>query len=435
MRTRDVGMVTSTPIQFQLMSNKSPEFPALRIDETNLNPRKPPRSLSTKFATINDTSNLSILSSSSEGSNNTLSPESPQSKTDLKLGPIRVDNIWPNSRNYKDFSTNTESPQLRKNLSRSDFLFEEILPEIVKPKIRNFGISTELKMKDIQTSDDISFIVDDAIKMYKDSLKIKTSTKGTQCMPEIKKIIIQKKNQQVQVSEPFKMRTNVGIMVKPRTCEVGTDIGSRPGTRTIATGPDPVSIQPISLNSMNLRSHSFNYGDKNLKRKTTKSIGLGVDGLIKTTVKSTDTIGLTPKKRDFGTSPIKKKFVDVSVGDSLKPHIAISCAANYCDNCKETIKTLAQQISSDSDKNYNHLNEDKKSIDDKKINNGLKIQIDTQNTNQIGTSKIPRPSNISLNNGHDIRKQFKRQDTYTKIPTGIIRYDADNKETYISSNK
>ncbi|XP_044007155.1 KN motif and ankyrin repeat domain-containing protein 2 isoform X2 [Aphidius gifuensis] len=413
--TRDVGMVTSTPI------NKNIDLTILNIDENNLNKNKKKtcNNLSTKFATINDMSSLSILSK-----------EIP--KIDLKIGPMRVDNIWPNKCNSKDFSTNTDSPLIKKQiLSRSDYLFEEILPtiDIKKLNTRNFGTTTDLKLNDIKTNDDI----ENHIKLYKNNnviIKKNSSIKSTQCDNDefIKKIKM--KNKEIQVTEPFKMRTNVGITVKPRTCEIGTDVITPPGTRTIGIGPDPVqSIQSISLNSMNLRSHSFNYGDKNIvKKKTMKSIGIGVDNLIKTNIKSTDTSDLLPKKREFGTSPMKKKYIDVSVGDSLKSHIEISCAANYCDNCKETIKSIAKQL--DNNNCFNYIdNTNKKLInDEEKIN-------DVQNTSQIITSKIPRPSNILLNNLQDVRKQFKRQDTYTKIPTGIIRYDADNKDTYNSNNK
>lgn len=57
-----------------------------------------------------------------------------------------------------------------------------------------------------------------------------------------------------------------------------------------------------------------------------------------------------------------------------------------------------------------------------------------QNTNLV--SRIPRPSHIPLNNTIDYRRQFKRQDTYTKIPAaGVIRYDSDNKEQYDNNNR
>lgn len=334
----------------------------------------------------------------------------------LKRGPLQMESIPPSSpklvgdaRKFRDIGVNTRD-RLR-DLVHSQFIIEDIAPEIKREvKKRSCGTTTRLTMKDILTKDDIAIIVDDALRIYKSTQIKDTISKGCQCTPDPPKII-EKMDQYVQVAEPFKMRTNVGVTAKPKVSEIGIEVRAGPGTRTIAVGPDPHATQSLSLHSLNSRSHSFNYGDTKVKRKTTRSVGVAVDDLIRTTVKSTDTSGLAPKKREFGTSPIKKKFTDVSVGESIKPHISISCAANYCDNCKETIKNLAKQIVNNAENNMNH-----------------------QNTSLV--SRIPRPSHISLNNTIEHRRQFKRQDTYTKIPTtGVIRYDSDNKEHYDNSDR
>ncbi|XP_057319530.1 KN motif and ankyrin repeat domain-containing protein 1-like isoform X2 [Microplitis mediator] len=428
-RTRDVGMTTSTPIQ---VIGRPTEFTTVKLDDMDIEPSKAfgsptaKRSLQkyqsreniTSFFNNKDSSSLSNLSRSSESS------WTPEMKRKNSLSKIPSYHSLSSPKQLKDSGTNTDSTtekskdqslSQQKTLTRSDLFFEQISPEIISKdpevrKTRSCGTETTLNMTQVYTSEEVARMIEEAVNKYRDSVKKMTSTKGTQCLPVLPKKL-PTRHQEIQTSEPFKMRAHVGVTVKPRTSEVGTSIGlSSPGTKSIATGPDPVSIQPISLSSLNARSHSFNYGDTKPKRKTTRTVGSNVEGLIKTAPKSTDTLGLSPKSREFGTSPIKKKFVDVSVGDSLKPHISISCAANYCDNCKETIKTLAKQISNNTENMY-------KNID----NNS------NQTTN--GVSRIPRPANINLSNS-DLKKQFKRQDTYTKIPIGIIRYDADNKETY-----
>lgn len=333
----------------------------------------------------------------------------------LKRSPLQMETIPPTSpklardvKKFHDVAVNTRNKL--KDLVYSRFVIEDIAPEIKKEaKKRSCGTSTGLNMKDVLTKEDVAVIVDDALRIYKSTLIKDTVSRGCQCTPDPVKIV-EKKDQYIQVAEPFKMRTNVGVMAKPRMSEIGIEVRTDPATRTVAVGPDPVATQSLSLHSMNSRSHSFNYGDTQLKRKTTKSVSVMVDDLVRTTVKSTDTSGLAPRKREFGTSPIKKKFTDVSVGESIKPHISISCAANYCDNCKETIKNLAKQIVNNAENNMNH-----------------------QNTNLV--SRIPRPSQIPLNNTIDYRRQFKRQDTYTKIPAGVIRYDSDNKEQYDNNNR
>ncbi|CAD6244114.1 GSCOCG00013251001-RA-CDS [Cotesia congregata] len=415
-RTRDVGMTTSTPIQ---VIGRPTEFTTVKLDDLNFEPRKAfgsptaRRSLQkyqsreniTSIYSNKDSSSLSNLSRSSE-SNST--PEMKRKNSLLKIPSYQ--NLS-SPKELKDSWTNTESARL----TRSDLFFEQISPEIIKDpevrKTRSYATETTEKMSNLYTSEEVARMVEEAVNRYRNSMTKQMATKGVQCLQILPKKLAMR-HKETQTSEPFKMRSHVGVTVKPRTSEVGTSIGpSSPGTKSIAIGPDPVSIvQPISLNSMNSRSHSFNYGDTKPKRKTTRTVGLTVEGLIKTTPKSTDTVGLSPKRREFGTSPIKKKLVDVSVGASVKPHISISCAANYCDNCKETIKTLAKQISNNNENMYRSLD-------------------NSPNQATNGVSRIPRPANINLNST-DLKKQFKRQDTYTKIPVGIIRYDADNKELY-----
>ncbi|KAK1131523.1 hypothetical protein K0M31_017800 [Melipona bicolor] len=412
-RTRDMGMITSTPIK--------------RLQRSRLQIEEIVPEIKDQITLFDDRSSLSLdklCSSDSRDSwkstRNQLMYEdaTPESKTRnrLKRGPLQMESIPPTSpklardtKKFRDVGVNTRN-RLR-YLVHSRFIIEDIAPEVKKEvKRRSCGTTTGLNMKDVLTKEDVAVIVDDALRIYKSTLIKDTISRGCQCNLDLAKMI-EKKDHSAQVTEPFKLKTNVGVTVKPRVSEIGIEVRTGPETRTIGVGPDPLVTQSLSLHSMNSRSHSFNYGDNKLKRKPTKSVSVMVDDLVRTTVKSTDTSGLAPRKREFGTSPIKKKFADVSVGESVKPHISISCAANYCDNCKETIKNLAKQIVNNAENNMNH-----------------------QNTNLV--SRIPRPSHIPLNNTVDYRRQFKRQDTYTKIPAaGVIRYDTDNKEQYDNSNR
>ncbi|XP_054000411.1 KN motif and ankyrin repeat domain-containing protein 2 isoform X1 [Hylaeus anthracinus] len=415
-RTRDIGMITSTPIKRSLQRSRlqiEEIVPEIGDQSTLLDDRT--SSSYDKFY-----SNDSRDSWKSTLTRNQLMNEEPTHEARmwdrLRRSPLQVESTPPTSpkfardaRKYRDIGTNTRNKL--KDLVCSRFVIEDIAPETKKEvRKRSYGTTTSLTMKDVLTKEDVAVIVDDALRIYKSTLMKDTTSRGCQCTPEPLKIV-EKKDQYAQVAEPFKMRCNVGMTAKPRVSEIGIEVRVSPQTRTIAVGPDPLATQPLSLHSMNSRSYSFNYGDNNVKRKTTKSVSVMVDDLVRTTVKSTDTTGLAPKKREFGTSPIKKKFTDVSVGESVKPHISISCAANYCDNCKETIKNLAKQIVNNAENNMNH-----------------------QNTSLV--SRIPRPSHIPLNNMTDQRRQFKRQDTYTKIPAvGVIRYDSDNKDQYENSNR
>ncbi|XP_039302623.1 uncharacterized protein LOC105204657 isoform X2 [Solenopsis invicta] len=415
-RTRDVGMITSTPIKPSLQKSH------LRIEEFV-------PEIQDQSAVLVDETSSNLFNSqhhSNWKSNLTRSQQMLEEiipkirRRQLTRTPLQVESIPPNENDLinhntvkktRDFGINTEKKK-PKTLECSHFLIEDIAPEMKKEiKKRSSGTSTRLSMKDILTNEDVELLVEHAVRNYKNSLIKDTTSKGIQCSPETP-VVAEKRDQAVQVIEQFRMRSHASVTAKPRTSEIGIQARFGSCTRSVCVGPDPVAVQsPVSLNLMNSRSHSFNYGDTRTKTKvSSKSIGVMVEDLVRTIARGTDTSGLTPRCRDFGTSTMKKTLVDVSVGESVRPHISISCAANYCDNCKETIKSLAKQIANNAENSLNH-----------------------QNSNMI--SRIPRPAHIPLNTS-DHRRQFKRQDTYTKIPTtGVIRYDADNKEQYDSNNR
>ncbi|XP_011348194.1 KN motif and ankyrin repeat domain-containing protein 1 isoform X2 [Ooceraea biroi] len=413
-RTRDVGMITSTPIKPLLQKSR------LRIEE--IVPEIQDQSTVLEDGTPSSLSKLCDSErrwkSSLTRSGLMLEEISPGAqKRHLTRAPIQVKSIAPDESNLnctcktmkkmRDFGTNTKNKS--KILQYSHFLIEDIAPEAKREvRKRSCGTATSVTMETILTKDDASALVANALRSYKSSLVKDTTSTGSQCTPEPPRIV-EKRDQTVQVNELFRMRSHVGVTVKPIVADVGTEVRLGPSTKNMCVGPDPVAMQPpVSLNLMNSRSRSFNYGDTRLKTPASKSVAVMVDDLVRTAARGTDTSGLAPKYREFGTSTMKKKYVDVSVGDSVRPHISISCAANYCDNCKETIKSLAKQIANNAENSLNH-----------------------QNTNMV--SRIPRPSHIPLN---EHRRQFKRQDTYTKIPAaGVIRYDTDNKEQYDSSNR
>ncbi|XP_043519376.1 KN motif and ankyrin repeat domain-containing protein 1 isoform X2 [Frieseomelitta varia] len=416
-RTRDIGMITSTPIKRSLQRSRlqiEEIVPEIK-DQITLFDDRTSLSLDKLYSSDSRDSWRSIVTRDQPMYEDRATPEL-KMRNRLKRSPLQMESIPPTSpklardtKKFRDVGVNTRNRM--RYLVHSRFVIEDIAPEVKREaKRRSCGTATGLHMKDVLTKDDVAVIVDDALRIYKSTLIKDTISRGCQCNLDPTKMI-EKRDHSVQVAEPFKLKTNVGVTVKPRVSEIGIEVRTGPGTRTIGVGPDPLATQSLSLHSMNSRSHSFNYGDNKLKRKPTRSVSVMVDDLVRTTAKSTDTSGLAPRKREFGTSPIKKKFADVSVGESVKPHISISCAANYCDNCKETIKNLAKQIVNNAENNMNH-----------------------QNTNLV--SRIPRPSHIPLNNTVDYRRQFKRQDTYTKIPAAsVIRYDTDNKEQYDNSNR
>ncbi|XP_012264632.2 uncharacterized protein LOC105690991 isoform X1 [Athalia rosae] len=432
-RTRDAGMVTSTPIHRHSDEDRT----TASIDDSLLTT---PQRCNTVLKSL-ERSRLQIESilpcvmgrpepklSRSGLKLENIFPELKQPKV-LERSDLRIEAIHPDLSMLKNSTDSTvgrkkmessASHKRRKLLQRSGLYYDEILPksreEFLKIKTRTCATETTLNMKDVRTKDEFAEDLEESLRIFKAEntpKKVTTISAETQCSPESAKPllkIVEKSEKAVQASKPLKLTSSIGVTVKPRSSDIGIEAKPGPGTRNVAVGPDPVATQSISLNALGSRSHSFNYGDAKVARKTTKSVGVTVEGLVKTVARSTDTAGLLPKKREFGTSTTKKKFADVSVGGSVRPHISISCSENYCDNCKDTIKNLAKQI----------------------LNNNENIN--QQNNNQA--SRIPRPSYIPLGSPTDHRRQFKRQDTYTKIPAStVIKYDADNKEQYESNNR
>ncbi|XP_017040624.1 KN motif and ankyrin repeat domain-containing protein 2 isoform X3 [Drosophila ficusphila] len=89
------------------------------------------------------------------------------------------------------------------------------------------------------------------------------------------------------------------------------------------------------------------------------------------------------------TEEVRKR--DVGCGDIVKPHISIACAANYCDSCKEAIQDLARGFSKTSPT---------------ASRTGGAVRRSTS-----ADSRIPRPKHLT--SPSPVRKEFKRQNTYT----------------------
>lgn len=51
-----------------------------------------------------------------------------------------------------------------------------------------------------------------------------------------------------------------------------------------------------------------------------------------------------PRMREQGTQPTHIQLKEVACGGSVRPHIWISCADNYCDSCKDSIRVLAKDF-------------------------------------------------------------------------------------------
>lgn len=100
------------------------------------------------------------------------------------------------------------------------------------------------------------------------------------------------------------------------------------------------------------------------------------------------------KLLDHSTNTVKVNSKDAACGGSVKPHISISCADNYCDTCKDTIMHLAKGFT--------------------KNTNGASVG--TPPLPLPETTRIPRP--MALMSPRTERK-FVRQNTYT-VPSNEV---------------
>lgn len=151
------------------------------------------------------------------------------------------------------------------------------------------------------------------------------------------------RDKKIQTSAVNIFPMNASVTIKPKTNDVGTDSIMQCVLKYAIVEPDRSATNSISLNSMNMRSPPSNYSDIHPKRMASKSVNVIVSDLIETAAKITDTSDLLPRTRDFGTSPLRRKFTDMSVGESLRFNQNVSNPTNYCDNCKQISKNLINQ--------------------------------------------------------------------------------------------
>ncbi|KAG9435183.1 KN motif and ankyrin repeat domain-containing protein 3 isoform X1 [Apis mellifera carnica] len=340
-RTRDIGMITSTPIK------RSLERSQLQIEE--IVPETKERSALMDDRTSSSSFDKLYSSDSRDSWRSSLTrsqlvyeeiiPEARAMRNRLKRSPLQTESIPPTgpklaveAKKFRDVGVNTRNRL--KHLVHSRFVIEDIAPEIKREvKRRSCGTTTGLSMKDILTKEDVAVIVDDALRIYKGTLIKDTISRGCQCaLDQVK--IIEKKDEYVQVAEPFKMRTNVGVTVKPRVSEIGIEVRSGPGTRTVACWSRPVH----------------------------RSIAL------------------------LALVELEESFVQLRRRESEK------------ESHHQVCERDGGRFGEDHGEEYRHFR---------------------SRAQETG-----------------IRRQFKRQDTYTKIPAaGVIRYDSDNKEQYDNNNR
>ncbi|XP_043475967.1 uncharacterized protein LOC122507370 isoform X1 [Leptopilina heterotoma] len=238
-------------------------------------------------------------------------------------------------KSFQDCGINTEVQQIEPTSIPSDNVSGEEFKSKIKTKADMVNKETMTSL----TTENIGILDDNHVgaKKHVISLNSLNDTKSIIKLRGKENL----KNKHVQTMHV--LCSNVSVTAKPVTFDTGTDAMNRSTPKSVAVGPDLTTSNSISLNSMNSQNTPFKYDGTQLKRVASKYVSVNPADLIKSASKNTDTLDLKPRTRDFGTSPVRKKFTDMSVGESLKFNENISHATNYCDNCKNISKQFKNQ--------------------------------------------------------------------------------------------
>lgn len=296
--------------------------------------------------------------------------------------------------------------------------------EIKKQETKENTTSTELRMNQVYSENELDQNIAKAIKLYeetfrhhltpkkKDTVNLKSTGSQANLNNEPVLKIIEKKDSGTQVS-PSKGCKEVGLLAKPRTNDVGIcsvvkvrHFGCSDNRidqavcekcsikrHSIGVGTSPYDFIPLSLNSLNMtRSKSFDMTGKStaiLKKKiSTRSIACGTHNPV-TSNRSTDTSEYYKQHiKDIGVNTVKRKLVDAAVGNSS---YLSDNKISACEDCSADVKHSPHTVPS---------------------------QIKPEQTTSPSASRIPRPTTLAISNNLSStmsdKRKFMRQQTYSK---------------------
>ncbi|XP_017124771.1 KN motif and ankyrin repeat domain-containing protein 2 isoform X2 [Drosophila elegans] len=151
------------------------------------------------------------------------------------------------------------------------------------------------------------------------------------------------------------------------------------GTELVNRQTDTIGLQRLSRSPMKAEQVA-----EPMPRPQTRHTGSNTDK-----EKEPEAVKVRTSHSACNTEEVRKR--DVGCGDIVKPHISIACAANYCDSCKEAIQDLARGFSKSSPTAPRTGGAGRRSTS--------------------ADSRIPRPKHLT--SPSPVRKEFKRQNTYT----------------------
>lgn len=163
------------------------------------------------------------------------------------------------------------------------------------------------------------------------SLGMMPPRSSTFCLGDNEKLSIKRRSVATQ-SSPTSTTTTGTQHIQPRTQSAHTQYTPSPGrhqqTDTNGLRPD--------------RTHRSVNTEPLPPPPIMKHVGSSVEPAERIDRASNTTAA--PRMREQGTQPAHVQLKEVACGGAVRPHILISCADNYCDTCKDSIRGLAKDF-------------------------------------------------------------------------------------------
>ncbi|XP_063699459.1 KN motif and ankyrin repeat domain-containing protein 2 [Culicoides brevitarsis] len=210
-------------------------------------------------------------------------------------------------------------------------------------------------------------------------------------LAENEKLKIRRKHAGVQVSSAM---SNAAIQHSPLLV-----------TKQVQYSPDTITQQTDTKGLIDTKNN-FTLTDHRLHKSKESATNTEV---IRTRENGTN-VKIHEKTSDFGTNTEKIHKKDASCGEltsvqQQKGHIQIVCAENYCDSCKDSIKSLAKEFAKATEKPPMTLSLTKSNV----MTTSTESMI--ANERKTTESKIPKPALTTPS--PTAQRKFVRQNTYT----------------------
>lgn len=199
--------------------------------------------------------------------------------------------------------------------------------------------------------------------------KCSVSRQSIACGPDVGLDFMAPASNEPQATTAISLQSLVMMPPRSSTFCLGDNEKFTIKRRSVATQSSPTATSTTGTQHIPPRTHStYSQHTPSLGRhQTTDTIGLRPDHVnrainteplppapimkhVASSIEPAERIdrasntAATPRMREQGTQPSHIQLKEVACGGAVRPHILISCADNYCDTCKDSIRVLAKDF-------------------------------------------------------------------------------------------